>query len=70
MMLLISPVYVITKSNKCSLFSMLGNFYMNTNDLQASILVGPTMENLVLDPMAVLHLNKYTYFISCYQLNM
>ena len=37
---------------------------MKRNDLQALNLVGPTEDNLVLDPIAVVHLNNLQYI--CY----
>ena len=41
---------VITKSIKCSLFSIQGNFLMNRKDFPALTLVRPNSENLVLYP--------------------
>ena len=46
------------KSTKCSLFSIHWNFSENRKVLWALTLVGPTRENLVLDPLAVQHLDN------------
>ena len=37
---------------------ILWNFQANIKDLQALTLVGPTRENLILDPLSVLHLDN------------
>ena len=43
--------------NKCSLFTTLREPSVKLKDLQTLTLVGPTRDNSVLDPLAVLHLN-------------
>ena len=43
---------------KNSSFLILGNLEVNIKDLEALTLMGPVRENLVLDPLAVLHLNN------------
>ena len=48
----------MTKSVNRSLFSTNGNFWVNIKDLQALTLVGPTKENLVDGPLAVLSLDN------------
>ena len=59
----------ITKSMKCSLFSMQGNFSANRKDLWALTLVGLTSKNLVLDPLGVQHLdNRLCILISNWRL--
>ena len=45
----------MAKSMECSLFWIQENFSLNLQDLA---LVGPTKENLVLDVLAVQHLNN------------
>ena len=45
------------KSNQCSIFSTLGNFWVNKKDLQALSLVGPNKENHVFSTLAVPSLN-------------
>ena len=45
------------------LFSTLRELSVNWKDLQALTLVGPTRDNLVLDPLAVLHLKNWLYII-------
>ena len=52
-----------TKSTKSSLFLTLRGPSANRKDLQALILVGPTRDNWVLDPLAVLHLNNLAYIL-------
>ena len=47
-----------TKSTKCSLFQTLRELSVNRKDLQALTLVGPTRDNPVPNPLAVLHLNN------------
>ena len=49
---------VTTKSTKCSLFQTLKEPIVNRKDLRALTLVGPTRSNLVLDPLAKLHLDN------------
>ena len=47
------------------LFLTIGNFWVNTKDLGALTLVGPTREDSILDPLAVLHLNNWlSMFVS------
>ena len=46
---------------KCSLFLTLRGLLVNRKDLQALTLVRPTQKNLVLDPLAVLHLDNRLY---------
>ena len=46
---------------KCSLFSIQGNFSVNRKDLQASTLVGLTLDKSVADHLAVLHLDNPQY---------
>ena len=53
----ISDIF-LSKSSKRPLFSAQGNFSVNSKDLQAVTLVGPTMENPVYDPLAVQHLDN------------
>ena len=48
----------------CSLFLIHGNFSVDRKDLPAFTLVGPIGENLVLDPLAVQHLNNWLYYSS------
>ena len=48
----------ISKSTKCSLFQTAGELLVNKTDLGALTLLGPTREDPVLDPLAVLHLNN------------
>ena len=50
-----------TKSTKCSLFQTLREPPVKSKDLQALNLVGPTRDNLVLDPLDVLHLDIQLY---------
>ena len=60
---LTNDISVTTKSNKCYLFQTLRNISVNKNDLRALNLVGPTRQNPVTDPLAVLHLYKSLYFL-------
>ena len=52
---------VTTKSPNCSLFQTLRELSVNRKVLQALTLVGPTRENPVPDPLAVLHLDNQLY---------
>ena len=52
-----------TKSNKCSLIPTSGESSGNRKDLEALTLSGPTRDNPVLDPLAVLHLDNRLYLI-------
>ena len=49
---------VTTKLTKCSLFQTPWELSVNRKDLRALILVGPTRDNPVPDPLAVLHLDN------------
>ena len=48
----------ISKSTKCSLIQTAGELLVNKTDLGALTLLGPTREDPVLDPLAVLHLDN------------
>ena len=50
-----------TKSTKCSLFQTLWEPMLNKKEFQALTLVGPTWNNPVLDPLAVLHFDNQLY---------
>ena len=52
---------VTTKWTMCSLLQTLKEPSVNRKDLQALNLVGPTKDNPVQDPLAVLHLNNRLY---------
>ena len=52
------------KLNMCSLFQTLWELSVKRKDLQALTLVGPTQNNPVLDPLAVLHLDNWLYIKS------
>ena len=47
--------------NKCNLFPTSGEPSVNRKDLLALTLAGTTNKNLVLDPLAVLHLDNRLY---------
>ena len=49
------------KSNKYSLYQTLWELSVNRKDLQALTLLGPTQNNPVLDPLAVLHHDNQLY---------
>ena len=53
-------INVITKSIVLY-FSIQGSFSVNRKDLRALTLLGPTRENLLLDPLAVQYLNNQLY---------
>ena len=54
-------LYVKTKSTKCPLFSIHGNSSVNKKDLRALTLEGLNRENLVIEPLAVQHLNNQLF---------
>ena len=53
-----------TKSTKCSLFQTLMEPTLNIKELRALTLVGPTQNNPVSDPLAVLHFDNQLFMFS------
>ena len=52
-----------TKSTECSLFSNLRKPSVNRKDLRALTLVGPPRDMPELDPLGVVHLDKWLFII-------